>query len=46
MDMNQGNRNCYACRGFEHMAKNYRNRGGNMNWRMETEDNNSNLKEK
>jgi len=38
------NRNCYVCRGFEHLAKNYRNRGIEMNRRMEVDqDNNSNL---
>ena len=26
MDIDHG-RNCYACRGFGHMARNYRNRG-------------------
>ena len=27
MNMNQGNRNCYSCEGFGHLARNYRNRG-------------------
>jgi len=27
MDVNRNNRNCYNCRGFRHLAKNYRNRG-------------------
>ena len=44
MDMDRNNRMCYACRSFGHIAKNYRNREGNLNWRIETEDN-SNLKE-
>ena len=26
MDMNKGNRNCYNYRGFEHLARNCRNR--------------------
>ena len=38
------NRNCYAYRGFGHLARNYRNRGMRINRRMEVEqDNNSNL---
>ena len=38
------NRNCYACGGFEHLARNCRNRGIGMNRRMEVDqDNNSNL---
>jgi len=37
------NRNCYACRGFGHLAKNCRNRVG-MNRKIEVEqDSNSNL---
>jgi len=37
------NRNCYACRGFGHLARNCRNRVG-MNRKMEIEqDSNSNL---
>ena len=37
------NRNCYICGGFEHLARNCRNRGM-TNRRMEVEqDNNSNL---
>ena len=37
------NRNCYACEGFGHLARNCRNRVG-MNRRMEVEqDSNSNL---
>ena len=27
MDVDRGNRNCYSCRGFGHLAKNCRNRG-------------------
>ena len=27
MDMDQGNRNCYNCRVFGHLARNCRNRG-------------------
>ena len=27
MDVNQGNRNCYNCRGVGHLARNYKNRG-------------------
>jgi len=37
------NRNCYACRGFGHLAKNCRNRGMGVNRRMEVDQNNSNL---
>jgi len=38
------NRNCYICRGFEYLARNYRNRGTGMNRRMEVDqDTNSNL---
>ena len=37
------NQNCYACRGFGHLARNCRNRGM-MNRRMEVDqDSNSNL---
>jgi len=37
-------RNCYVCGGFEHMARNYRNRGIGMNRRIEqVKDNNNNL---
>ena len=45
MDVNRReNRNCYTYRGFEHMARNCRNREIEMNRRMEqVEDNNSNL---
>ena len=31
MDVDRNNRMCYACGIFGHMAKNYRNKGGNMN---------------
>ena len=34
------NRNCYACGGFGHIAKNCRNQNMGMNRRMETENNN------
>jgi len=38
------NKNCYACGGFEHLARNCRNRGMGINRRMEVDqDNNSNL---
>ena len=38
------NRNCYACREFGHLARNYRNRGMGMNRKMEVDQNtNSNL---
>ena len=45
MDVNRReNRNCYACGGFGHLARNCRNRGIGMNRRMEVDqDNNSNL---
>ena len=36
------NRNCYACGGFEHLARNCKNRGMRMNRRIEV-DQNSNL---
>jgi len=41
MNMNRNNRNYYACERFGHIARHYRNRGANMNRRMETEDNNN-----
>ena len=45
MDVNRRmNKNCYACRGFGHLARNCRNRKTEMNRRMEV-DNNNNLKE-
>jgi len=28
MDIDKGNRNCYNCRGFGHLARNYRNKMG------------------
>jgi len=31
------NRNCYACGGFRHLARNCRNRGMEMNRRMEVD---------
>jgi len=38
------NRNCYACGGFGHLVRNYRNRGMRMNRRMEVDqDSNNNL---
>jgi len=38
------NRNCYACEGFGHLARNCRSRGIEMNKRMEVyQDANSNL---
>jgi len=43
MDVDRNNRNCYACGDFGHMVKNCRNRGENMNRRMEVDQNNSNL---
>ena len=45
MDVDRGeNRNCYACRGFGHLARNCRNRGIGMNRRIEMDqDTNSNL---
>jgi len=27
MEVDKSNRNCYSCRGFGHLARNYRNRG-------------------
>jgi len=43
MDMDRReNRNCYACRGFGHLARNCRNRGMGMNRRMKV-DQDSNL---
>ena len=44
IDMDRNNRNCYVCEVFGHMVRYYRNRGININRRMETEDNNNNLK--
>ena len=41
MDVDRNNRMCYACGRFGHIAKNYRNRGGNMNQRMEVEQDNN-----
>jgi len=43
MDVDRNNRNCYACGGFGHLARHYRNRRAGMNRKMETEDNNNNL---
>jgi len=38
------NRNCYACEGFGHMAKNCRNQKAELNRRIEVDQNdNSNL---
>jgi len=44
MDVDRG-RNCYACGGFEHLARYCRNRRMGMNRRMEQveDNNNSNL---
>jgi len=41
MDMDRNNRNYYACGRFGHITRHYRNRGANVNRRMETEDNNN-----
>jgi len=42
MDVNRReNRSCYTCRGFGHLARNYRNRGM-MNRRMEVDQNSNN----
>ena len=35
------NRNCYACGGFGHLARNCRNRGMGMNRRMEVDQDNN-----
>jgi len=35
------NRNCYACEGFEHLARNCRNKGIGMNRRMEVDQDNN-----
>jgi len=43
MDVDRNNMNCYAYGGFGHLARHCRNRGAEMNRRMETEDNNNNL---
>ena len=45
MDMDRReNKNCYACRRFEHLARNCRNRRIEMNRRMEVDqDANNNL---
>jgi len=37
------NRNCYACGGFGHMAKNCRKCGVGMNRRIEIDQDNNNL---
>jgi len=37
------NRNCYACGGFGHLARNCRNREIGANRRMEVDQDNSNL---
>jgi len=37
------NRNCYTYGGFEHLARNCRNRGARLNRRIEVYQNNSNL---
>ena len=39
MDVDRNNRMCYACGIFGHMVKNCRNRGGNINRRMEVNNN-------
>jgi len=36
------NRNCYACGGFGHLARNCRNRGIGMNRRMKVDQNTNN----
>jgi len=43
IDVDRG-RNCYACGGFVYLARHYINRRMGMNWRMEIEGDNSNLK--
>jgi len=44
MDVDRSqNRNCYTCGGFEHMAKNCKNRGMGINRRMEIDQDNNNL---
>ena len=44
MDVDRSqNRNCYTCGGFEHMAKNCKNRGIGINRRMEVDQDNNNL---
>jgi len=42
MDVDRNNKNCYACRGFGHLARHCRNRRMGMNRRMKCEEN-SNL---
>jgi len=41
MDVDKNNRNCYACGGFGYLARYCRNRGTEMNKRMETKNNNN-----
>jgi len=43
--VDRNNRNCYACGGFGHLARNCRNRRTEMNRGIEIEQNNNNLKE-
>ena len=43
MDVDRENRNCYACREFRHLARHCRNRGMEMNRRIEVDQNTNNL---
>ena len=43
MNMDRSRKNCYACRGFGHLARHCRNWGTEMNRRIEVDQDNNNL---
>ena len=43
MNMDRSRKNCYACGGFGYLARHCRNRGTEMNRRIEVDQDNNNL---